>query len=68
MFVHVDVVSFTILVLILLPTNNIQPEVARYLACTARGSCVSRAVGEAGGALAKILGRFLSYLLPTLIL
>lgn len=47
---------------------NIQPEVARYLACTARGSCVSRAVGEAGGALAKILGRFLSYLLPTLIL
>ena len=46
----------------------IQPEVARYLACTARGPCVSRAVGEAGGAFAKILSRFLSYLLLTLIL
>ena len=68
MFVHVDVVSFTILVLILLPTNNIQPEVARYLACTARGPCVSRAVGEAGGAFAKYLSRFLSYLLLTPIL
>ena len=39
-----------VLILFFAYVINIQPEVARYLACTARGPCVLRAVGEAGGA------------------